>query len=358
MNRFARILPASLLIAIVFSVDACSGGGSTPPATPATPTVTVTPASASITTAQGLSVSISVTGASGAPTGSVGLSRGSYASSAAALSSGSATIAIPAGSLAAGSDTLTAKYTPDSASSAAYNSASGSATVTVSAASGTAITVDIDALANRHAISPFIYGGNPSEGTAQAADLGMTVARFGGNQTSNYNWKLHTYNAAADYYFEDFGLNDSNGGPFVSENFITEYQNVGTYPVMTMPMLNWVAREQGHWSFSVAKYGAQCSSDMWNSDAGNGQKTDCKTPVTNSPETSAYYPLLDSTSQACPSGNCVYRDAWAKALAVAFGSNSCSVPNSNIASCHFYDMDNEVDIWNGTHRDVHPTPSG
>jgi len=34
------------------------------------------------------------------------------------------------------------------------------------------------------------------------------------------------------------------------------------------------------------------------------------------------------------------------------------VPYSPITSCHFYDMDNEPDIWNGTHRDVHPAPTG
>ena len=34
------------------------------------------------------------------------------------------------------------------------------------------------------------------------------------------------------------------------------------------------------------------------------------------------------------------------------------MPNSTITSCHFYDMDNEPDIWNGTHRDVHPAASG
>ncbi|MFZ1007982.1 MAG: glycoside hydrolase family 44 protein [Candidatus Sulfotelmatobacter sp.] len=34
-------------------------------------------------------------------------------------------------------------------------------------------------------------------------------------------------------------------------------------------------------------------------------------------------------------------------MAAAFGS-----------SPHFYDMDNEIDIWGSTHRDVHPNPSG
>lgn len=326
------------------------------------PTVTVTPASTTITTAQSLAVTVGVSGTSGTPSGSVVLSSGSYTSSAATLSSGSASITIPGGSLAVGSDTLSATYTPDSASSAAYLSATGSATVTVNSASPTLVTVNIDTLATRHTISPFIYGGNPSQGTAQAADLGMSLARFGGNEASTYNWQLHTYNTAGDWYFEDGGLTDSNGGPFDSEKFITEYQNVGTHALVTMPMLNWVAQAGGHWSFSVAKYGAQCKTDPYNSDAGDGLATDCATPITNSADTSSYYPLVDTPGQ-CPSGTtdgstCLDRQTWAQALATAFGSGTCTVPDSTISSCHFYDMDNEVDIWNGTHRDVHPNPPG
>jgi hypothetical protein len=83
-----------------------------------------------------LGVTIAVSGGSGnpTPTGSVTLTSGSYASSATALSGGSAKINIPAGSLAAGSDTLTATYTPDSNSSSTYTTATGtSSAVTVTA---------------------------------------------------------------------------------------------------------------------------------------------------------------------------------------------------------------------------------
>lgn len=92
-----------------------------------TPTVTVSPAFSSITTTQALSVTVVVNGGSGNPlaTGSVTLTSGSYSSSSSALISGSATIIIPAGSLALGSDTLTASYTPDSNSSSIYNTACG-----------------------------------------------------------------------------------------------------------------------------------------------------------------------------------------------------------------------------------------
>ncbi|MGA9783378.1 MAG: choice-of-anchor D domain-containing protein, partial [Terracidiphilus sp.] len=116
---------------VVVSIEA-------PPQT--TPTVTVTPSATSITTAQALTVMVAVTGSTGSPaaTGTVKLTSGSYASAATTLSRGSATINIQAGSLAVGSDTLTASYTPDSTSSATFNSATGtSPAVTVTQATQT-----------------------------------------------------------------------------------------------------------------------------------------------------------------------------------------------------------------------------
>ena len=324
-----------------------------------TPTVTVTASSSSITTAQSLSVTITVFGTGGAATGSVVLSSGSYTSPTTALSSGSASVAIPAGSLAAGSDMLTATYTPDSASSAIYNSASGTAAVTATAAGISAVSVNIDVLANRHTISPFIYGGNLGD-TSTIPESGTTLVRWGGNAASTYNWQLHTYNAGADWYFEDFGMGTTEKD---SVQFITDVQDAGAHALTTISMLPWVAgpsenNSNGDWSFSVAKYGPQCSVDPYNTDAGDGLQTDCSTPVTTSATTTAYVPLLDDSSQSCPTGDCVYRDAWAQALAKAFGSGTCTVPYTAITSCHFYDMDNEPDIWSGSHRDVHPTASG
>jgi len=106
----------------------------------ATPTVTVTPNPTSITTAQALSVTVAVSGGNGnpTPTGSVTLTSGSYTSAATSLSSGSATISIPAGSLATGTDTLTASYTGDSN----YSAKTGTApiSVTVAVAPGASLT--------------------------------------------------------------------------------------------------------------------------------------------------------------------------------------------------------------------------
>jgi len=116
----------------------------------ATPKVQVVPSSSNITTGQQLQVTIAVSGAGldPTPTGSVTLSGGGYTSAALTLSSGGATINISAGALAAGTDTLTAVYTPDAGSASIYGGATGSSPVTVSVAipptfamTGTAVTV-------------------------------------------------------------------------------------------------------------------------------------------------------------------------------------------------------------------------
>ncbi len=78
-----------------------------------------------------MSIVVGAVSGKATPTGSVVLTSGSYSSASATLASGKATINIPAGSLAVGKDTLTVTYTPDTASSSEYSSATGSATVTV-----------------------------------------------------------------------------------------------------------------------------------------------------------------------------------------------------------------------------------
>ena len=105
-----------------------------------TPSVTVVATPASITTTQALSVAIAVSGGSGnpIPTGSVVLvaGTGSFNGN---LVNGVATIPVPAGTFAAGTDQLTATYTPDTTSSSVYNSHTGTGSVTVSASSATVL---------------------------------------------------------------------------------------------------------------------------------------------------------------------------------------------------------------------------
>ncbi len=128
----------------------------------ATPTVTVTPSLSSITTTQALSVTVAVSGGGGNPTatGSVTLSGGGFTSGATVLTGGAATINIPAGSLSAGTDTLSVSYTPDSNSSTIYSNATGTNSVSVTIATPT-VTV-----------TPSSF----SITTAQALSVTVTVA--------------------------------------------------------------------------------------------------------------------------------------------------------------------------------------
>lgn len=247
-------------------------------------------------------------------------------------------------SFAAGPETKTPPSSPAKASPGSSQNVTTSSDATPSTVN---INVTVDALSNRHTISSYVYGGAYPQDGPTITDSGLSVVRWGGNSTSRYNWKLFTYNAANDWYFEDFDYSEIGDGD--SAKFITDVKNAGSSPLMTMVMLPWVAQSaengsNGHWSFSVGKFGSQCSVDPYNTDAGNGLKTDCSTTLTANPN-DANVPLLDQPGTKDPAGS-VYRNQWAAALASAFGK-----------SPHFYNMDNEIDIWGGTHRDVHPSPA-
>ncbi len=233
-----------------------------------------------------------------------------------------------------------------------------SSQVSATPMSTTSVQATIDVLSNRHTISPYVYGGAFPQDAPTITDSGLTAVRWGGNGASTYNWQLGTNNADNDYYFEDYTFGAlNNSADSNSAQFIKDVQKAGSAPLMTMVMLPWVAQSpetsvtQGgtdnyHWSFSIAKYGAQCKFDQYNTDAGDGLKPDCTTQLTADPN-DAYFPLLDQPGVGDPA-NSVYRNQWAAALATAFGN---STP-------HFYNMDNEIDIWGGTHFDIHPLQSG
>jgi len=102
-------------------------------ATPLPPTVTVTPAATTMDSGSTLSVSVAVTGAGVTPTGTVTLSGGGYTSTTQTLTGGAYTFSIPANSLSAGTDTLTASYSGDSNYTAATGTTSGSTSPTVTA---------------------------------------------------------------------------------------------------------------------------------------------------------------------------------------------------------------------------------
>jgi hypothetical protein len=149
-----------------------------------TPTVTVTPASTSITPAQSLNVTVALNGGSGpTPTGSIVLTGGGYTSAATALTAGSATINIPAGSLALGSDTLTAAYTPDAGSAAIYVVTSGTTSTPVNVGKLTPTVAVAPASFAITTIDPLTVAVTLSTGSGNPTPTG-SVTLTGGGYTS------------------------------------------------------------------------------------------------------------------------------------------------------------------------------
>ena len=202
------------------------------------------------------------------------------------------------------------------------------------------VSVSVDANANRHPISPYIYG----FGFATTQDLAVTnftMNRSGGNGTSTYNWQINAANHASDWYFES--ILDSPGTPgYDGDNFITQTRagNASAQPMLTIPMVNYLASLGPNgamkWSFSIAKYGAQTGSDPYQPDAGNGVSAATGKAITGN------NPLDANTPNSVP-----IQQTWVQHLIQKWGLSSSG-------GLKYYIMDNEPSLWSSTHRDIHP----
>lgn len=202
------------------------------------------------------------------------------------------------------------------------------------------VNVNVDASANRHAISPLVYG--VAYGTSSAlADLNCPLNRLGGNNTSRYNWLQNADNRGSDWYFESIGDKSATAGER-GDTFISNSQKGGAQPMLTIPMVGYVAKLGANRnklaSFSIAKYGAQTGNDSsWMKDAGNGISSKTKQYITGNNPADANIPA-DSA----------FQQNWVKHIVSTWGT-------ADKGGLRYYLLDNEPSLWQGTHRDVHPT---
>jgi PKD repeat protein len=200
-------------------------------------------------------------------------------------------------------------------------------------------TVTVDVNLNRKPIDPRIYG--IAYGTsAQLSDLNVPLNRYGGNNTSRYNWQINADNRGQDWYFESIPENSSTPGER-GDTFISTTQAAGARAMITIPMLDWVgklgANRSKLASFSQAKYGAQTGNDwQWFPDAGNGILQSNGQFVSNNNPNDANAP-----------NNSSFQQAWVQAIVNRWGAAGSTNPR-------YYILDNEYSIWHSTHRDVHP----
>lgn len=201
-------------------------------------------------------------------------------------------------------------------------------------------SVTVDANASRRAIDPRVYG--IAYGTAaQLSDLNVPLNRYGGNNTSRYNWQINADNRGQDWYFESIPETSAVAGER-GDTFISTTQSAGARAMITIPMLDWVAKLGANRaklaSFSQAKYGAQTGNDwQWFPDAGNGVLQSTGQNVTG-----------NDPNDANTGNNSATQQAWVQAMVNRWGAASAANPR-------YYVLDNEPSIWHSTHRDVHPT---
>ena len=210
--------------------------------------------------------------------------------------------------------------------------------VIVAYAQNPAVTISVDANANRHAINPNIYGMAFPDASA-LADLNVPVQRYGGNNSSRYNWQINADNKDNDWYFESIGDDDPTPA-FRIDSFVSTGNSTGTQSLVTIPMIGWVAKLGPNRaklsSFSIAKYGAQTGNDwQWFPDAGNGVLTNGQDVSGNDP------------NDADIPADATFQQGLVQHEVSTFGPASKG-------GLRYYILDNEHSIWFSTHRDVHP----
>jgi Glycoside hydrolase family 44/S-layer homology domain len=211
-----------------------------------------------------------------------------------------------------------------------------------------AVTVAVDPGASRHAISPLVYGVNFGD-SAQAAALRWPARRWGGNSTTRYSWQDDIANHASDWFFYNIESQPDPGtlpDGSTADLFVDDTRSSGGETILTVPLIGWTPTDRvRRWGFSVAEYGVQQQTECtvtgnppWcQPDAGNGNHTDGSPITGNDPH--------DTSREIGPD----FVTGWMAHVAGRVGS-------AGSGGVRFFALDNEPDLWNSTHRDVHPAP--
>jgi hypothetical protein len=260
-------------------------------------------------------------------------------------------------------------------------SVGSTATVALNApatAAGPTLAVDVNTpntpSENPHKISPLVYGMNGYLlDSSSAAIAHPGVVRWGGDDTSRYNYRNNMTNSAADYYFESFQGAAGMPGSGNFTDFISANVSLGAETLGTVPVLGWVTNStQFACSFTQSQFPGQ---ESYNGNScGNGEYPDgvegceqsggCELFGNNTIAAITSYsePAPSILDAPAPSAGASALATWAEATWTGGWVNSL-VTNSNFGPAsggkgvNIWDLDNEPAWWDAVHRDVHPSPS-
>lgn len=206
-----------------------------------------------------------------------------------------------------------------------------------------ALSLSVNAAADRHAIPEAIYGINMHDIPGAAAymqELGIPLRRWGGNAVTRYNYQNDISNHASDWYFANLKESDAVNLPDDSavNRFIRVNRAAGVQSFIVTPMSGYVANDNPlACGFSILKYGPQTSS------AAGDYRPDCGSGVYPGGAQITGNDPLDTSIAIGPD----FVQGWVGDLKNRFGAASAG-------GIRYYNLDNEPDLWWETHRDVAP----
>ena len=203
-------------------------------------------------------------------------------------------------------------------------------------------TITVDPTANRHAINPKIYGVAHAT-TTQLRDLNAPLNRYGGNNTSRYNWQLNADNRGNDWYFESIADIERHGRRARRHLHRQQPRRAARKPMITIPMIDWVAKL----GLEPRQAGQLLHRQVRRADrqrlAVVSRRRQRHLEATGQPTS----PATIRTTPTCPPIP-AFQQGWVQHLVSRWGTAA----NGGL---RYYILDNEPSIWHSTHRDVHPT---
>ncbi|HSY01159.1 MAG TPA: glycoside hydrolase family 44 protein [Acidobacteriaceae bacterium] len=265
------------------------------------------------------------------------------------------------------------------ATSTADTTLSGSTTVTLAppaTANGPVLIVDAGNML--HPINPLVYGMNAYVlDQASATTAGTTLTRWGGDDTSRYNYQTGNSNSASDYYFQNGagsgGMLPNPTGSSTFTQYVTAAHGLGADVKVlgSMNVMGWVTNSsttacsypQSTYPGQVSYSPQACGDGMYpNGTQGCTSSGGCNltipagqqatfAAVTSDAEPPPTAPGAGKNTQAWAQGT--WQGGWVNSIVTnaSFGSSASK------RGVDIWDLDNEPAWWDAVHRDVHPIPS-
>lgn len=192
------------------------------------------------------------------------------------------------------------------------------------------MTINADTIT--HTISPFIYGTNvQSDPTSwDGATRNLTLARFGGNRLTTYNWENNASNAGIDWQHQSDGYlgGGDTPGKAVADRIQTAH-TANAAALVTVPIQGYVAKDK------------QGDGDV----VKTPNYLDTRFARTVARKPSGLQMMPDTTD------NMVYQDEFVNVMESLF-------PEAKTDGMKkiFYSLDNEPDLWSETHPRIQLTP--